>query len=100
MSETINRPLNRQGRVWSREDVNVLMAMRQAGAHQTEIAAKLGRTVSSVEGKVRLLREGRSIDRLIGETERYETPPIVTTNDRLHLERVIAQGGFTWKILR
>jgi hypothetical protein len=43
---------NRRGRPWGQEEITQAVTMRLSGHSNAEIAAELGRTLRSVEGKI------------------------------------------------
>lgn len=87
-------------RPWTDEDVGNLLQKVYDKVPQDQIAQDLGRTVSAVEGKLRLIREG-AIRQIGGQTEgRYERPEPVETNCQQHLERIArANNGMGFPVL-
>jgi hypothetical protein len=83
-------------RPWTDDDVQLLQRMRERNIPQDQIAQALDRTLSAVEGKLRLLREG-VIRPLGGQTEaRYECPDPISADDDKHVRRLLRAGGFSW----
>lgn len=88
-----------RGNFWTDEEVAVLMDMVDRKCGQAEIAEALGRTISSVEGKLRLVRLSREMGDILGPgLARYEAPPFRENDERKHLQALFdANGyGFSW----
>lgn len=89
----------KEKRRWTPQEVNRLRAFDleiQAGLiGQADIAKALGRSISSVEGKLRWLRDESNLG---PRPERFEAPAVVASCDPKHL-RLIADAsprGFGW----
>lgn len=86
-----------RGNFWTDDEVAQLLDMADRKCGQAEIALALGRSISSVEGKLRLVRLNTEMGAILGPGQaRYQAPSFRENNDRKHLEAVIAEGGFKW----
>lgn len=88
-------PRGRRGEAWTDVEVERLEAymvlLEQGSVSQGAIAQAMGRSISSIEGKIRGIRETRSMGATLGPgLARYEKPVEIPSDDQAHVERVLS----------
>lgn len=84
-----------RGNFWTPEEVTTLMEMADRGCGQAEMAQALGRTISSIEGKLRLVRCALEHGPLLGPGQgRFLAPPFKENDERAHLQALYDANGF------
>lgn len=76
---------NTRRRAWTEADVAQLVALSDSGLGQRAIANKMNRTISSVEGKLRLVRLGPTLG---PGMSRYEAPEAIDSDCAKHLDGI------------
>lgn len=83
-----------RGNFWTPEEVAQLLEMEGVKRPRAETAKALGRTISSIEGKLRLVRLEQDMGPLLGPGQgRYQAPAFKENDELKHLKAIHAANG-------
>lgn len=87
-------------RAWDPADVEMLEGMAAENVGQAAMARILKRSISSIEGKLRLLRLAKEQPLLGPGMGRFEVPVPVRSDDIVHIQRIArAHNGYGFPVV-